>query len=637
MLKLRGIWLFCLLATLLSAGLVSCERGRVPVSQEPKTSDVCLAMRVGAFPQTKADVSIITEIKPTGAGFRGLDMVYVIPFAKSGDEVVKASEPLSLPLELQGFDGEYSAHLYKMHQVIPKGTGLMLAYGKGLTNDYGEVKTKQVYGALDFGGAAATAGDLRFSPVPMYESTTDRPQEALTIASTLTTIVNGSSITFDAYYGSEGAYKTITFPWSGNLRDRNLSDCYEHITAEGSLLPGSGDGVAVLLTSLYKALTMESIDDAQYQLEIDGQTYDARKIVDNVESPLLYKDIFNGLRGVILGKMTALATGGDRVLDIDETHKTVAFHSENVRRYPKNLGLPSGAATVRWSPTGYVVPLQNGLDGIASLSDYCFPPALYYRANTPIKTSNDERDETVVQSTDWGDVLSTYYVSGESVTNLTESMALTDPLNFAVGMLAATVKAEKKDLLDKNYQTQITLSDNTFPLTGMIIGRQYPQYYDFTPVYDDSSEPRQYYLYDNYDINDEDGVYSGIFLTNTKSAEFRTLALQTPANKSVYVCLEFLNNSGVTFYGIEEGRIMPGHHFYLVGLLEVPSEKPKDENGNDLDCVFIQDRITTVNFTIKSLENAYSTIPDMGIPQLSIGVLAQINWQLATPTELPLD
>lgn len=623
--RLRSIWFFCLLTILLSAGLVSCEREDVLDGKEQLGDhEVCLAMRVGSVSQTKANVSVIEEMKPTGASFRGLDNVFVIPF--SGNAVNPGSVPLSLALELPGFEpeGVYNAHLYQMHQAIPKGTQMVLAYGKGLTQAQNtEVKTKQVYGSLEVNVSGATAGDLRFSPVPMYASTTDTPQEALTIANTLTRIVNGSSYKITAYYGNGGASKEITVDWSGDLRDSNLSDCYQQMTAEGRLLPGSGSGVSVLLTSLYRALNLESIDEVQYKLEIDGVTYDAR---NGEGDPLLYKDIFNGLRKEILDKMEALSKGVDPVLDINATDKTVAFHDGSVQGYPENLGLPSGAATVRWSPTGYVVPLQNGLDGIAALSDYCFPPALYYRANTAIKTSNDELDANIINhSSDWPLILSTYYKSGAKVTNLTASMALEDPLNFAVGMLSATIQAGNEDLLDNNYHTQVHLTNTLFPLTGIIIGRQYPQYFDFTPVYDSqaSPEPRQYYLYDNQ--------ISGVSLTSAKSSEFRTLALQTPQEKSVYVCLEFLNNSSsTTFYGIDEGRIMPGHHFYLVGLLEVPSD-------SQFRSVFIQDHITSVNFVIKSLENAYSAIPDMGIPQLSIGVLAQLNWQMATPIELPLD
>ena len=609
---------------------------------EAEDIEICLAVRAETDSQTKADVSKISEISATGASFRGLDQVYIIPFAQSGTAVQPDSEPLSLPLELPGFQptGKQYSHLYQMHQAIPKSTAMVLAYGKGLsgTGD-NPVKIKQVYGSLvepSFDGSAATPGDLRFSPEPMYSSTTDRPQEALTIASALTTIVNGSSFTIDAYYLDGVEPKPITVPWGKEMtvikkEDSNLSDCYQQLTAEGRLLPGSGASVEVMLTTLYKALTLESIDGAQFQLEVDGVLYPAKKRVDNVESDLLYKDIFNGLREVIKGKMIGLTTDENHILDINTTAKTVQFHNTeelDLRNYPENRGLPSGAASVRWTPTGYVVPLQNGLDGIAALSDYCFPPALYYRANTLIQTSNEEvEDATIQQSRNWAGVLAKYYQSGGSVTHLTASMALKDPLNFAVGMLSATIQADKKDLLDRDYN-QITLADGVFPLTGIIIGRQYPQKYDFTPAYT-SEEDHQYYLYDS--------EIKGISLSASPSGEFRTLVLQTPPEKSVYICLEFKNKSNTTFYGIDEGRIMPDHHFYLVGLLEVPDPKMKDENGKDLDAVFIQDRVTSVSFTIKSLANAYSTIPDMGIPQLSIGVLAQINWEMATPTEVWLD
>ena len=51
MLRLRGIWLFCLLATLLSAGLVSCEREDAPGPNVKDDGDeVLLAMRVGNLP-----------------------------------------------------------------------------------------------------------------------------------------------------------------------------------------------------------------------------------------------------------------------------------------------------------------------------------------------------------------------------------------------------------------------------------------------------------------------------------------------------------------------------------------------------------------------------------------------------------
>ena len=88
MLRFRGILFSCLLVMLLPAGFVSCEREKV-LGKEVR-EEVCgvrLAMRVGTIPQTKANVSTISEMKPTDASFRGLDQVYVIPFAKSGDAV----------------------------------------------------------------------------------------------------------------------------------------------------------------------------------------------------------------------------------------------------------------------------------------------------------------------------------------------------------------------------------------------------------------------------------------------------------------------------------------------------------------------------------------------------------------------
>ena len=80
----------------------------------------------------------------------------------------------------------------------------------------------------------------------------------------------------------------------------------------------------------------------------------------------------------------------------------------------------------------------------------------------------------------------------------------------------------------------------------------------------------------------------------------------------------------------KEGKILPGHKFYLVGKLEVPEYNP-DDPKTYFRSVFIQDHITSVNFVIPSLENAHSAVPDMGLPQLALGVQIESNWNLSYP------
>ena len=610
--------------------LSSCHQDQIAGPEGHSLQPVSLSLAVGSAPGTKADIGVITEMAATPV-FRGMEAVRMVPFGKpaSGDKVTASSVPLAYPLELPSITSlgaNNHAVLFGQRYEIPLGTASVLAYGRA-TREAGSsaVMTKQKNGSLvevGFDGLASSAGDLRFHPDVMFSSTTAIPEAATTIAGTLTAIVKDVKFAIDAYYGSDGRFKRITIPWDANVGDANLKDCYEQLTAEGRLLPGSGANVGALLTTLYKALQMQSISTAQLKLEVDGVSYDAKY---ETGDPILYRDIYNGLRDEILKRITVNCVDA---LYVDEVTPSVYFRDEKVRGYPENMGLPSGAACVRWSPTGYVVPLQNGLDGIAAMSDYCFPPALYYITNTSIKASDQEVTGAYNPDNDWSQILG-HYSYGTTVTSNILSVALKEPMQFAVGMLSATVQAEKKDLLD-NKLRQITLSANTFPLTGIIIGRQYPQRFDFTPIY---SESRQYYLYDNQ--------VSGISLTESESASFSSLVFQTPDEKSVYVCLEFENNSNKTFYGVEDGRIFPGHKFYLVGVLDVPPPTFKDGNGNTVkrktDSVFKQDYCTSAHFTVQSLKNAYSTIPDMGIPQLAIGVLAQTNWIMSQPVDIFLD
>lgn len=118
---------------------------------------------------------------------------------------------------------------------------------------------------------------------------------------------------------------------------------------------------------------------------------------------------------------------------------------------------------------------------------------------------------------------------------------------------------------------------------------------------------------------------------------------QQPQDK-VNVALEFLNNSGVDFYG-NHNLIRNGGHFYLIGTLD-----PNDENVEKFNWpttgaivppytsegksakvtrIFIQDYKTTVTFKFgeNSLKYAYITVPDLRSSSLTLGLSVDIVWQ----------
>ena len=57
-----------------------------------------------------------------------------------------------------------------------------------------------------------------------------------------------------------------------------------------------------------------------------------------------------------------------------------------------------------------------------------------------------------------------------------------------------------------------------------------------------------------------------------------------------------------------------------------------DYKAAGIDQVFVQDHITTLSCTIYSLAGAYNAVPNLGIPQLVIGVQTQVNWEMSSPT-----
>ena len=624
----RGLSFFlCLLTVFSSAALLFSCRGSIGGEDTVKQA-VNLAISVGAFPQTKVDVSSFTEVDPEHPVFRGMTDIRLVPFSK-GSAVTSSDKANTFPLGIPGFytlSPSLSAYYYAsgVDAWFPVGTASMLLYGRapGSGSDSG---SKHLYGSLTesgFTGGAdpPSASALKFSPEAIVSGTAIS-DEAKTIAGVLNGILLGNPLQMTAYYGEEQS-KLISLNWNENLQESNLREAYRQITNEGAFIPGSGPLVETLLSSLYGMLkTYESHNSNVYEVVVDGFPYEAR---NGNGDPLLYRDLYNSLRDHILARFTLPAVTDHAVVDADNL--SVQFRDEAVRNYPDNLGLPSGCAILRWTPTGFVVPQVNGVEGIAPMNRYCYPPALYYYANTTLRTSQDSdigKSYTDKGYTTWAQVLSDYTL-GSSISSNTRSIALVEPAHFAVGMLTATVKASRSWLQDNDGlpETTVDAVDGNLPLTGIILGGQYVQDFSFTPIYSGSEDDIEYYLYDNQ--------MPEVYLTSDTSAPFRTLSLETPEDKDVYFTLEFRNDTGKTFYGAD-GRILPGRKFYMVGKLELPAAP------RAFDSVMVKDHYTKVSCTINSLEGAYNAVPDLGVPQLVVGVQTQVNWTLSTPTTLIME
>lgn len=619
-----------LLAVLVTVPACDKQGGRD--DDAPKQVPVQIALSIGGNGAvTRADVSVIKELQSTPV-FSGLGEIRLLPFSAADNTTVLKNSIPRLSIGYGSLAQNSNAYYFGRENgsvfTIPRNTASFLVYGKAQQSadaePANEVAHKHLNGSLLEEGLNVETpqpSSIKFAPDMMLSSSAT-PAEATVIAEVLTAVVTGiegeEPFSVTAYYDN-GKQISVPVPWDETIGDDNLRTCYENITAGGALMPGSGTNVASMLTNLYRTLSAYNIVNSyQYEVEKNGSVYPATH-ADGV-TPLTYGELYDYVRDRVLARFATLVEQG-KIRITGETFSTVtiSFANTDVGTYPERLGLPSGAAVVRWTPLGYKVPLENGLDGIAPISAYCYPPSLYYFADSPIRTSEEEIAQNLYTSDYSWDTILDSYQAGNVVTSRTRAVVLENPLHYGMGMLRATIMADAEKLQDNDGQayTMVDVSGQKFPLTGVIVGRQYRQNYDFTPVADENAS--QCYLYDDR--------MPDIYLTTTRSDSFSTLVLETPENKDTYFCLEFRNDSGESFHGAE-GRILPGHKFYLVGKLSVPA--------GGFTKAFTKDHVTTVNCTIKSLKEAHSAVPDMGIPLLSLGVETQVAWTMTDPLTLVL-
>ena len=110
--------------------------------------------------------------------------------------------------------------------------------------------------------------------------------------------------------------------------------------------------------------------------------------------------------------------------------------------------------------------------------------------------------------------------------------------------------------------------------------------------------------------------------------------VQTDDNQDVHYALEFQNNSGSAFYGVNGCTINPGSKFYLIGILNL--QEATNNTGETISSVFLQDHITEAVITVKGLAKSYNTVPELRDPQLEIGVQTEMKWVESTPAHIPM-
>lgn len=368
---------------------------------------------------------------------------------------------------------------------------------------------------------------------------------------------------------------------------------------------------------------------------------------------LTLQSLYNNLGGIVTGANADAQTVAKAIrAKIAESftattgtdgYVTLAYTATgDVSKYPNNINLPDGAVQLTFGTDNkFAYATASNLTGIQQLeaAKICFPASIYYFQSSDLAATAKELD-----SNDWPKTTTKWtgttapWLKAEntladgwtaSVQPTTRSIAMRQNINYGVANLATTVKCGAASLADNKklsvtdpseFTGTVTVPTAGFPVTGLLIGGQPTKVgFNFQPTSDAE------YVQTIYDNN-----LTGIVAKNgTASAVNYTIVLPNDKGRdatdqnTVNVAIELTNNSGVAFRGFD-GIIPAGGKFYLVGQLA-----PKDHNVANVTnpAVFMSDYMTTLKLTIKSLKNAYNTIPDLRSTKLQLGLSVDLDWQ----------
>lgn len=289
--------------------------------------------------------------------------------------------------------------------------------------------------------------------------------------------------------------------------------------------------------------------------------------------------------------------------------------------YPRSIGLPDGAAVIRWTGSKFDVrTTTTSLDNINGINRYTYPAELMFFTDSPIRTSTSEVTKENYQSTSksWSDFLQDYYTNSRTVSTNTKAVAVENPLQFGVANLQLTLTGMNSGLKDAKDGSVTNADMDHLPLTGVIIGGQHTVGYNMKPQGEQT---------------DVDGrfIYETNITSGVEGKSINTLVLQSYDEEKVPIILEFENKTGDAFTG-KDGVVYPGTRFYLIGMID-PAGKGSGDYANR---VFTQDHTTTMTMSVASLAKAYTCMPDLLAPRLEIGVQIVTDWVQVTTTSVEL-
>lgn len=315
--------------------------------------------------------------------------------------------------------------------------------------------------------------------------------------------------------------------------------------------------------------------------------------------------------------------------------------------FPRGLFLPDGVVRVTFDNTTngftFVTATAGTTTTGSDLIDYktvTYPSELAYFVSSPIKTSTTDKSKVtdLPKYDDWLAGTENWEGYKDIVQNNTRFVALQNPVQYGVACLKSSIKCagttledNAKEKIGSESDNTITVDDNSFPVTGILIGGQPAGVkWDFEPASSIQPGDFKYTIYDN-DMNGSNNFTAKAVETGTLPYNY-TLVLDnkdtsegaTQSNVNVVIELE---NNAADFYGAD-GLIPKGSKFYLAGTLNLTATSGVTKpSGSTVDHVFVKDHTTVANFTINNLKKAYNCIPDLRTSKINVGLAVDLSWK----------
>ena len=502
---------------------------------------------------TRMEGNIVQNLG-TSDQFRGIDNIRLIPFTAAPTSTSTKLADIIRLSSIKALEKPGSVN-YKVYadQFVPVGTKNFLFYGKAVDYNVDEALTsmddKFKFGVLKSTGLTESeftnANSVNFSLEQINTSTEQQQNDPVgrAIIQLMSQLANAQVTGVDA---PNNAWRTTTH--------EVLAALYKNFIGTTVY---SSNALALILDKIY------------FGLEHVGSTDDARPLA-------------NRIRSLITG---ACVAGYEPIANTPLELKS------DYTGYPGNIGLPDGAARCRWNASGLQANMFVDMTANYTLgfkvkpTDYCYPAALWYFVSTPVRTSASIESVNYVDKSNWQEVIDDIYnEANDEVKEGTRSVALVDPVQYAVGRLETTVQMDNSSPIYDGDGKAVDSGDG-YTLKGLILGGQNSVNYQFQKA-------------GNENLCIYDRVMSSSNLTFKPDAPMteanQTLALETEEDQTVYAALELVNN-GQAFRGAD-GTIPAGGVFYMTVKLDPTTASNHSETLNK---IIMKDHVTKLTVTIK--------------------------------------